>query len=98
MATTVRAGIHAAIENYVLGNSTHEQDRLKLQARFLERWTEQFMLSAGIEPGMRVLDPGCGMGDVSLLAARLVGETGTVTGIDRGCRRGWEGARASSLP
>jgi SAM-dependent methyltransferase len=83
MATIMNAGVNAAIENYVLGNSTHEQERLKLQARFLERWTEQFMLSAGLEPGMRVLDLGCGMGDVSLLAARLVGRTGTVTGIDR---------------
>jgi ubiquinone/menaquinone biosynthesis C-methylase UbiE len=32
---------------------------------------------------MSVLDLGCGMGDVSLLAARLVGTTGHVTGIDR---------------
>jgi ubiquinone/menaquinone biosynthesis C-methylase UbiE len=83
MATTVHAGINAAIENDVLGNSTREQERLKPQARFLERWTEQFMLSAGIEPGMRVLDLGCGMGDVSLLAAKLVGSTGSVIGIDR---------------
>ena len=60
-----------------------EQERLKLQGRFLEKWTEQFFLSAGLEPGMNVLDLGCGMGDVSLLAARLVGPTGRVTGIDR---------------
>ncbi len=32
-------------------------------------------------PGMRVLDIGCGVGDVSLLAADLVGRSGTV-GID----------------
>jgi SAM-dependent methyltransferase len=32
---------------------------------------------------MRVLDIGCGVGDVSLLAARLVGPTGAVLGIDR---------------
>jgi ubiquinone/menaquinone biosynthesis C-methylase UbiE len=31
---------------------------------------------------MRVLDLGCGIGDVSLLAAQLVGRDGSVTGID----------------
>ena len=40
-------------------------------------------MPAGLEPRMNVLDLGCGMGDVSLLAARLVGPTGRVTGIDR---------------
>ena len=71
------------IEDYVLGNSAQEQERLKLQGRFLEKWTEQFFLLAGLEPGMSVLDLGCGAGDVSLLAARLVGPSGHVTGIDR---------------
>ena len=70
-------------EDYVLGNGAQEQQRLKLQGRFLEKWTEQFLLSAGVEPGMSVLDLGCGMGDVSLLASRLVGTTGHVTAIDR---------------
>lgn len=77
------SAIDSPIEDYVLGNSTQEQERLKLQGRFLEKWTEQFLLSAGIEPGMSVLDLGCGVGDVSLLAARLVGPSGHVTGIDR---------------
>ena len=70
-------------EDYVLGNGAQEQQRLKLQGRFLEKWTEQFLLSAGVEPGMSVLDLGGGMGDVSLLASRLVGTTGHVTAIDR---------------
>jgi ubiquinone/menaquinone biosynthesis C-methylase UbiE len=38
---------------------------------------------AGVGPGMRVLDVGCGVGDVSLLAGRLVGPTGSVLGVDR---------------
>lgn len=92
------------IEDYVLGNSAHELERLKMQARFLERWTEQFLLSAGLEPGMRVLDLGCGMGDVSLLAARLVGTSGHVTGIDRDLvviekarERGLDGGRGADI-
>jgi SAM-dependent methyltransferase len=32
---------------------------------------------------MRILDVGCGAGDVALLAAELVGESGMVVGIDR---------------
>jgi ubiquinone/menaquinone biosynthesis C-methylase UbiE len=38
---------------------------------------------AGLRDGIRVLDLGSGMGDVSLLAAGLVGSTGAVLGIDR---------------
>jgi ubiquinone/menaquinone biosynthesis C-methylase UbiE len=83
MATAPQTGVNSSIENYILGNSMQEQKRLKLQARFLEKWTERFLLSAGLEPGMRVLDLGCGIGDVSLLAARLVGKTGIVIGVDR---------------
>ena len=78
-----QSSLQTALEKYVLGNSTHEQERLKAQAKFLEKWTENFLLSAGLQPGMHVLDLGCGMGDVSILAARLIGETGSVTGLDR---------------
>jgi SAM-dependent methyltransferase len=39
--------------------------------------------ACGIEPGMRVLDVGCGAGDVSFLAAALVGPDGTVIGVDK---------------
>ena len=38
---------------------------------------------AGIGPGMRVLDAGCGAGDVSFLVAELVGPEGRVVGVDR---------------
>ena len=38
---------------------------------------------AGIGPGQRVLDIGSGVGDVALLAARLVGPSGKVVGIER---------------
>lgn len=68
--------------DYVLGHSEQEQNRLVMQGRILRGWTERFFRSAGIRPGMRVLDLGSGMGDVSLLAAELVGPAGRVLGID----------------
>lgn len=43
----------------------------------------RLLRDAGVGPGMKVLDLGCGTGDVSLLAAELVGPQGAVTGVDR---------------
>jgi ubiquinone/menaquinone biosynthesis C-methylase UbiE len=53
------------------------------QSRFYGDLTEQVLLSAGITSGMRVLDVGCGAGDVSLLVATLVGPSGSVIGVDK---------------
>jgi ubiquinone/menaquinone biosynthesis C-methylase UbiE len=69
--------------DYVLGYSAHEQQRLLKQAALLRSWTERFFRAGGLAPGMRVLDLGCGMGDVSLLAADIVGPSGKVLGVDR---------------
>jgi SAM-dependent methyltransferase len=68
---------------YILGHADAELDRLIEQARFFGDLTEHVLRLAGIERGMRVLDVGCGTGDVSFLAARLVGPTGVVVGVDR---------------
>ncbi len=48
--------------------------------------TVRLLDQAGVGPAMRVLDVGCENGDVSILAARLVGEEGEVVGIDREAR------------
>ena len=68
--------------NYVLGHTDHEKCRLIRQARILAPATEHFLRDAGIVPGMRVLDIGCGMGDVTILVAQLVGPQGKVMSID----------------
>ena len=68
---------------YILGHDRDELDRLIDQACFFGDLTEEVLHRAGVGPGMRVLDAGCGTGDVSFLAARLVGPTGAVIGVDR---------------
>src|SRR5215470_11216900 len=74
---------HEPDAGYVLGHSAHELGRLSAQARLYAPFILSFLRAAGIEAGMRVLDVGCGGGDVSVLVARLVGPTGAVVGIDR---------------
>lgn len=68
---------------YILGHSQAEIRRLISQAAIIGTTTERLLRSAGIERGMRVLDLGCGAGDVSMLAGELVGASGSVVGIDR---------------
>jgi len=73
---------HFKNADYVLGHSNHEQLRLIRQARVLASISERFFRDAGIVSGMRVLDIGCGMGDVTMLVAQLVGPTGCVVSLD----------------
>lgn len=47
-----------------------------------EGLTRRLLLDAGLSDGMRVLDIGCGRGDVSFLAAPLVGDRGQIVGVD----------------
>lgn len=68
---------------YVLGHAPQELARLIDQGRFLGDLTEHALHLAGIVPGMRVLDVGCGVGDVSFLAAQMVGPQGMVIGVDK---------------
>ncbi len=60
-------------QTYIMGHSAEERERLIQQAGLFGPITERFLRSAGIGPGMRVLDVGCGVGDVSLLCADLSG-------------------------
>jgi ubiquinone/menaquinone biosynthesis C-methylase UbiE len=68
--------------DYVLGHTDREQYRLIRQARVLAPAREHFLRDAGIVSGMRVLDIGCGMGDVTMVVAQLVGPQGKVVSID----------------
>ena len=67
---------------YTMGRSDEETQRLMERSRLIEPLTRRFLKSAGIKAGMRVLDIGCGAGDVSLIAAELVGSEGEIVGVD----------------
>jgi ubiquinone/menaquinone biosynthesis C-methylase UbiE len=69
--------------DYSLGSTDAEHERLIRQAALFAPFTERLFREAGIGPGQRVLDIGSGVGDVAMLAARLVGPCGEVVGIER---------------
>jgi ubiquinone/menaquinone biosynthesis C-methylase UbiE len=75
----MRGGTEGA---YVLGHSDQELARLERQAEIFSVETRDWLRRAGLKTGLRVLDVGCGVGDVSIIAAEMVGSTGSVTGID----------------
>lgn len=70
-------------EHYALGNTDGEHERLIWQAGLVAPLTERLLREAGIGPGQRVLDLGSGVGDVAMLAARLVRPDGHVVGVER---------------
>jgi ubiquinone/menaquinone biosynthesis C-methylase UbiE len=69
--------------HYAMGSSDAEHERLIRQAARLAPLTERLFREAGIGPGQRVLDLGSGVGDMAMLAAKIVGASGKVVGIER---------------
>src|SRR4029077_12828179 len=68
--------------SYMMGHDDRERRRLSLQASILNPLSDQLLRRAGLSAGQRVLDIGCGVGELSMGAARVVGRRGRVTGID----------------
>ena len=70
------------MSGYAIRGGKPGYDRLLVLAR--ERWedTRALLERAGIAPGMRCVDIGCGGGAVALELARMVAPGGTVVGID----------------
>jgi ubiquinone/menaquinone biosynthesis C-methylase UbiE len=81
-ASTTR-NLNPDTTDYAMGSSDRERQRLMQQGGILRDLLADAFRSAGIGPGMRVLDIGCGVGDVAMLAAELVGPMGSVVGLDR---------------
>jgi SAM-dependent methyltransferase len=67
---------------YAMGRSEAGTDRLIRQSGFYAPFTQRLFEQAGLGPGIRVLDVGTGAGDVALMAAEMVGASGSVVGVD----------------
>ena len=68
---------------YVLGDTDLEHERLVRQAAIFNPFTERLLRHAGIGRGQRILEIGSGVGDVAMLAAKMVGPKGKVVGVER---------------
>lgn len=68
--------------NYAIRGGEEGKRRLDLLSQIMGPSTEALLTRVGVRAGMECLDLGCGGGHVSGLLARLVGEGGSVVGID----------------
>jgi len=83
MSTATNSVTRPTNSVYALGYANAEHDRLIRQAALVAPITERFFREVGLGPEQRVLDLGSGLGDVSMVAAELVGPSGQVVGIER---------------
>ena len=67
---------------YVLATGSAAANRLRILHSLYGPGARRVLLQAGLKPGMRVADLGCGVGMVTTLMAELVGPTGHVVGVD----------------
>jgi len=79
-----RYTIMAQEDQYFLGYSPSEQERLRWQAQQLAHEARWLLDRIGLASGARVIEIGCGpQGCLDLLAER-VGPEGSVVGVERG--------------
>ena len=71
-----------AVERYVIRGGREGYNRLLVLARASWPDTAALFSRAGIRPGMKCADLGCGGGEVTFELARLVAPGGSVTGVD----------------
>ena len=67
---------------YVLATGRAAAGRLACLHSIYGPGTRQLLELAGLRPGMRVADLGCGVGTVTQLLAEMVGPDGHVVGVD----------------
>ncbi len=83
-------GARLVPDDYILGHSPEEHERLLRQGRMQEPATRRVFHAVGLRPGWTCLDIGCGPGAIMQLMGELAGPSGEVTGIDRDAKAGRE--------
>ncbi len=68
--------------NYIIEGGAEGKKRLHVLSEILSEYTRQLLLREGSIEGQSVLDVGSGSGDVAIMAAGLVGQSGSVTAVD----------------
>jgi SAM-dependent methyltransferase len=71
-----------ATDAYLLDTRDNGAARLLLLDEVYGGSTRRMLLEAGLKAGMRVLDMACGVGPISCWMAGIVGESGSVVGVD----------------
>jgi SAM-dependent methyltransferase len=69
-------------EHYILATGGKDTERLRLLQEVYGPGTQASFARVGLKPGQRVLDVGCGSGNMACWIAEQVGRSGSVLGID----------------
>lgn len=76
------AGMTTTVDQYALGRTPEEYERLRAQSRVWEAATARLFDQVGLGAGARCLDAGSGPGETMRTIAQRVGPEGWVLGVD----------------
>ena len=68
--------------DYIISGGPEGKARLNVLSEVLRPYTGSMLVQQGVTAGTSLLDVGCGGGNVVEMVAEMVGDNGTVTGID----------------
>ena len=67
---------------YIIAGGTDGKSRLNVLSDVLSSSTKSLLEQNGLTAGASLLDAGCGGGNVAVMAAHMVGESGKITAVD----------------